>query len=96
MLAAGPSPEARRFFHAPNGTKTMARITIFDTTLRDGEQSPGSSMTAPEKLRLAHELASLGVDVLEAGFAASLPFPIFICSKVPILSLVEWNTKSVT
>src|SRR5688572_14045808 len=49
----------------------MARITVFDTTLRDGEQSPGSSMTAPEKLRLAHELAELGVDVLEAGFAAS-------------------------
>jgi 2-isopropylmalate synthase len=73
MLAAGPSPEARRFFHAPNGNITMARITIFDTTLRDGEQSPGSSMTAPEKLRLAHELASLGVDVLEAGFAASSP-----------------------
>ncbi len=51
----------------------MARITVFDTTLRDGEQSPGSSMTAPEKLRLAHELAELGVDVLEAGFAASSP-----------------------
>ena len=44
----------------------MARITVFDTTLRDGEQSPGCSMTAPEKLRLAHELAELGVDVLEA------------------------------
>jgi 2-isopropylmalate synthase len=51
----------------------MARITVFDTTLRDGEQSPGCSMTAPEKLRLAHELAQLGVDVLEAGFAASSP-----------------------
>ena len=51
----------------------MARITVFDTTLRDGEQSPGSSMTAPEKLRMAHELAELGVDVLEAGFAASSP-----------------------
>lgn len=49
----------------------MARITIFDTTLRDGEQSPGSSMTASEKLRMAHELAELGVDVIEAGFAAS-------------------------
>jgi 2-isopropylmalate synthase len=49
----------------------MARILVFDTTLRDGEQSPGSSMTAAEKLRLAHELAELGVDVLEAGFAAS-------------------------
>jgi 2-isopropylmalate synthase len=51
----------------------MDRITVFDTTLRDGEQSPGCSMTAPEKLRLAHELAELGVDVLEAGFAASSP-----------------------
>ena len=51
----------------------MARIKVFDTTLRDGEQSPGCSMTAPEKLRLAHELADLGVDVLEAGFAASSP-----------------------
>ena len=51
----------------------MARITIFDTTLRDGEQSPGSSMTSSEKLRLAHELAELGVDVIEAGFAASSP-----------------------
>jgi len=49
----------------------MARITIFDTTLRDGEQSPGSSMTASEKLRMANELAALGVDVVEAGFAAS-------------------------
>ena len=49
----------------------MARILVFDTTLRDGEQSPGSSMTASEKLRMAHELADLGVDVLEAGFAAS-------------------------
>jgi 2-isopropylmalate synthase len=55
------------------GKTTMARITVFDTTLRDGEQSPGSSMTAPEKLRLAHELAALRVDVLEAGFAASSP-----------------------
>ncbi|HET9948137.1 MAG TPA: 2-isopropylmalate synthase [Longimicrobiales bacterium] len=52
---------------------TMARITVFDTTLRDGEQSPGCSMTAAEKLRLAHELAELGVDVLEAGFPASSP-----------------------
>ncbi|NCG33027.1 MAG: 2-isopropylmalate synthase, partial [Proteobacteria bacterium] len=51
----------------------MARITIFDTTLRDGEQSPGASMTAAEKLRMAHELGELGVDVLEAGFAAASP-----------------------
>ncbi|HSY91472.1 MAG TPA: 2-isopropylmalate synthase [Candidatus Binatus sp.] len=45
-----------------------ARITIFDTTLRDGEQSPGCSMNRQEKLRLAHQLDRLGVDVIEAGF----------------------------
>jgi 2-isopropylmalate synthase len=44
------------------------RVFIFDTTLRDGEQSPGCSMTVPEKLRMAHKLAELGVDILEAGF----------------------------
>jgi 2-isopropylmalate synthase len=66
------------------------RITIFDTTLRDGEQSPGCSMNVKEKLRLAHQLDRLGVDVIEAGFpiasegdfaavqaiAASVPRPI--------------------
>jgi 2-isopropylmalate synthase len=44
------------------------RVYIFDTTLRDGEQSPGCSMTVTEKVRLAHKLADLGVDILEAGF----------------------------
>src|SRR4051812_37338075 len=44
------------------------RVWIFDTTLRDGEQSPGCSMTVPEKLRLAAKLVELGVDILEAGF----------------------------
>lgn len=44
------------------------RVYIFDTTLRDGEQSPGCSMTVAEKLRMAHKLADLGVDILEAGF----------------------------
>jgi 2-isopropylmalate synthase len=44
---------------------------IFDTTLRDGEQSPGCSMTQPEKLRVARALAELGVDVIEAGFPAA-------------------------
>ena len=44
------------------------RITVFDTTLRDGEQSPGCSMNVPEKLRMAHQLDRLGVDVIEAGF----------------------------
>jgi 2-isopropylmalate synthase len=45
-----------------------ARIRVFDTTLRDGEQSPGCSMNVQEKLRLAHQLERLGVDVIEAGF----------------------------
>ena len=45
-----------------------ARITIFDTTLRDGEQSPGCTMNQQEKLRLADQLDRLGVDVIEAGF----------------------------
>jgi 2-isopropylmalate synthase len=44
------------------------RVTIFDTTLRDGEQSPGCSMNLEEKVRLAHQLDRLGVDVIEAGF----------------------------
>jgi len=45
------------------------QIVFFDTTLRDGEQSPGCTMHPAEKLRMAHQLAALGVDVLEAGFA---------------------------
>jgi 2-isopropylmalate synthase len=45
------------------------RIIFFDTTLRDGEQSPGCVMHGNEKLRMAHQIAALGVDVLEAGFA---------------------------
>ena len=45
-----------------------ARITVFDTTLRDGEQSPGCSMNQQEKVRLAQQLDRLGVDVIEAGF----------------------------
>ena len=49
----------------------MAKIIIFDTTLRDGEQSPGASMTPAEKLRMAHELEELEVDVIEAGFPIS-------------------------
>ncbi|MBW2616711.1 MAG: 2-isopropylmalate synthase, partial [Deltaproteobacteria bacterium] len=46
-------------------------VIIFDTTLRDGEQSPGASMNAAEKLRMAKQLEKLGVDVMEAGFPAS-------------------------
>ncbi len=52
-------------------TDGSARVLFFDTTLRDGEQSPGCSMGEDEKLRLAHALEELGVDILEAGFAIS-------------------------
>jgi len=48
-------------------------VVFFDTTLRDGEQSPGSSLNASEKLEIAHQLARLRVDVIEAGFPASSP-----------------------
>jgi 2-isopropylmalate synthase len=49
------------------------KLIIFDTTLRDGEQSPGASMTREEKLRIARQLERLRVDVIEAGFAAASP-----------------------
>ena len=53
--------------HDPN------RVIIFDTTLRDGEQSPGISLNKGEKLEIAHQLARLGVDVIEAGFPIASP-----------------------
>ena len=49
------------------------RILIFDTTLRDGEQSPGASMNLDEKLKIAHALVDLGVDIIEAGFPIASP-----------------------
>lgn len=49
------------------------RVIIFDTTMRDGEQSPGASMTKEEKIRIARQLEKMGVDVIEAGFAAASP-----------------------
>lgn len=51
----------------------MDRVLIFDTTLRDGEQSPGATLNLEEKLAIAHQLARLGVDVIEAGFPISSP-----------------------
>ena len=53
--------------HDPN------RVYIFDTTLRDGEQSPGAALKNPEKLAIAHQLAKLNVDIIEAGFPFSSP-----------------------
>src|SRR5579863_4495776 len=49
------------------------RLIIFDTTLRDGEQSPGASMNLAEKLEVAHALRDLGVDIIEAGFPIASP-----------------------
>jgi 2-isopropylmalate synthase len=59
----------------PNGSRSAApeMVRIFDTTLRDGEQSPGATLNAAEKLEIAEQLARLGVDVIEAGFPASSP-----------------------
>ena len=53
--------------------KVRDKLIIFDTTLRDGEQSPGAGMSASDKLRIAKKLEFLGVDVIEAGFAAASP-----------------------
>src|SRR3970040_584084 len=51
----------------------MDIVRMFDTTLRDGEQSPGATMTSPEKLEVARALSRLGVDIIEAGFPAASP-----------------------
>ena len=49
------------------------KVLVFDTTLRDGEQAPGASLSIPQKLEIAHQLAALGVDIIEAGFPVSSP-----------------------
>ena len=53
--------------------QTENKVLIFDTTLRDGEQAPGCSMSLREKLKIAHALNELNVDIIEAGFAAASP-----------------------
>jgi isopropylmalate/homocitrate/citramalate synthase len=59
--------------HPSFGKLDDDRIIIFDTTLRDGEQSPGFSMNLNEKIRMAEALTELGVDVMEAGFPIASP-----------------------
>ena len=54
-------------------TKKVDRVLIFDTTLRDGEQAPGFTMHQNEKMKVAQQLAKLGVDIIEAGFAIASP-----------------------
>ena len=58
---------------AETGRTDSKRVKIFDTTLRDGEQSPGISLNKQEKLEIAHQLSRLGVDVIEAGFPIASP-----------------------
>src|SRR5512142_1931343 len=65
----------RCVFRLSNRTSAMDSnyVRIFDTSLRDGEQAPGASMTSAEKLEVARTLARLGVDVIESGFPAASP-----------------------
>ncbi len=63
-------------------SKDPGRILIFDTTLRDGEQSPGASLNLEEKLAIAHQLARLGVDIIEAGFPFASPGDFKAVSKI--------------
>ena len=80
VVTVTPPPSMNRHFHRCPSPFTIERQTImsdnviiFDTTLRDGEQSPGCSMTTPEKLKVAEALVELGVDVIEAGFPIASP-----------------------
>ena len=58
-------------------------VRIFDTTLRDGEQAPGCTMNAEEKVAIARQLERLNVDIIEAGFAASSPGDFESCGASP-------------
>ncbi|KAK6915145.1 2-isopropylmalate synthase LeuA, allosteric (dimerization) domain [Dillenia turbinata] len=62
---------SRRPEYIPNRIPDPNYVRIFDTTLRDGEQSPGATMTSDEKIEIARQLAKLGVDIIEAGFPAA-------------------------
>ena len=76
FLAIVDTGAAGRFQRSDRQGDTMSaadRVFIFDTTLRDGEQSPGASMNTAEKLEIARQLVRLGVDVIEAGFPISSP-----------------------
>lgn len=66
----------------PQPTSQTDRILIFDTTLRDGEQSPGATLNVDEKLTIARQLARLGVDIIEAGFPFASPGDFEAVSKI--------------
>ena len=80
----------------------MDKISIFDTTLRDGEQSPGCSMDLDEKLRMARQLELLGVDIIEAGFPISsegdfvaVKAVAAACRKVTVAALCRTSDQDV-
>jgi 2-isopropylmalate synthase len=64
-------------------------VKIFDTTLRDGEQSPGFALTSPQKVELAHQLAKLGVDVIEAGFPAASPDDFAAVQRIAVAADID-------
>jgi 2-isopropylmalate synthase len=76
-LVAGPDDEkvirAKRPQYSPGKIEDEKYVRVFDTTLRDGEQSPGATLTSTEKLQIATNLAKLGVDIIEAGFPIASP-----------------------
>ena len=81
---------------------SQKRIAIFDTTLRDGEQSPGCSMDLPEKVRMARQLETLGVDIIEAGFPiasdgdfAAVEAVASECCKVTVAALCRTSEMDV-
>jgi len=81
---------------------SQKRIAIFDTTLRDGEQSPGCSMDLPEKVRMARQLETLGVDIIEAGFPiasdgdfAAVEAVASECRKVTVAALCRTSEMDV-
>ena len=80
----------------------MKRVKIFDTTLRDGEQSPGCSMNLSEKIIIARQLEKLGVDIIEAGFAIASPMDFksvqtiaSSVSDITVASLARANKKDI-
>mmetsp|Transcript_791 Transcript_791/g.2050 ORF Transcript_791/g.2050 Transcript_791/m.2050 type:complete len:608 (-) Transcript_791:1207-3030(-) len=72
-IVSMPPPEPKPTAHDLATGRDPKRVKVFDTTLRDGEQSPGCTMTADEKMTLAKQLAKLGVDIIEAGFPIASP-----------------------
>src|SRR3989344_2625239 len=82
----------------PPGEETPMtdKLIIFDTTLRDGEQSPGASMTREEKLRIARQLERMKVDVMEAGFAASSNGDFDVIKASVVCSLARANDRDIS